>query len=286
METLPVRWEKHFDEEDRRRNPPPNDPFDRSDPRCILHFLTDSLSSAVRQVPPELFSTPPDILKKLAWPPVMVDERLIKGPPPWARQVHIAFWNEYGRCVSNEEKTMDMSLVWDSSACNKSLFLRQIVTLPPRVAWLLRPSPAYDLLISEIHQLSLERMRAIMDEDSTGNPKLMHVQAQIFEHFDMRAKGAIIQRIDQRTLNVNTTVAPPITGGKSAPKTMAELEREIAALEAKSKSLSQPGVIEVDITKSSGASRRPDPTPIEIEVTNVEEPKNSSQRTRPGSQGI
>lgn len=238
------------------------DPFDETNPRALINLVGSRIREGINAIPPSYFEMEEAPLRRLAYPPSPDDPPGTRTiVPSWARKCRIAFWEEYDKCQRNNEECMDSSAIY-AEHCHRGEFYNKLVAHPARLALLLRPSAPYRLLLAELHELGLERMREVLDlpvtsDNGAPNVKLIDMQQRIFEHIDMRKKGAIIQRIDQRTLSLSGTLPPGAlppggTGALPPPqRTMAELNLELLALEKRSKELSQPGVIDVDLTRST-----------------------------------
>lgn len=68
------------------------------------------------------------------------------------------------------------------------------------------------------------------------------------QHIDTRLKGAVIQRIEQKNLNVNVE-AGGSAGIPEKPLTMDDIDARLARLRRESKSLEAPGSVQVDLMK-------------------------------------
>lgn len=140
--------------------------------------------------------------------------------------------------------------------CHAKFFNTRFISDPAKLMWMLHPPVGYDLNLKEIHLLSLRCMRAamaleIVDDNGKPNVKLIEAQMKIFQHIDMRIKGAVIQRIDQRNLNVNmnANASPEVEKevNRISSMTMEEIETRIKFLERKSKGLEAPGNVSVQL---------------------------------------
>lgn len=222
--------------------------FDESDPRSLVNLLPHFVKELVAKLPTELYEKTEAELRSMIFGE---DEK----EDETSSRLRVAFWDEYDRVQRYEEDQMDMRRVTDR-ICTPVYLNKRFLSDPLKLAWLLHPPVGYDLNLKEIHLLSLRAMRAAMElptTDGKGKPnvKLIEAQMKIFQHVDMRIKGAVIQRIDQRNLNVNMNAdaSPEVAKevNRISSMTMEEIEDRIKFLEGKSKSLEAPGNVSVQL---------------------------------------
>lgn len=170
------------------------------------------------------------------------------------------FWDEYDRCQRHKLRTMDTYRIIHG-VCSLGYFTNRFLGNNDNVAWLIVAPTDYLKQMKEILQMGSAQFREIVgmsnfNQDGSPNTKLMDVKFKIIQHIDMRVKGAIIQRIDQRNVNVNldgnseagqmaaADIARPV-----GELSMSEVDDKLRALEKKSLALSAPARIEVDMMK-------------------------------------
>lgn len=162
--------------------------------------------------------------------------------PEMPYRLRIAFWDEYDRVIRYGEPMMLLDNVYNG-ICHLTRFRKEIGN-PKYFAWLLKPPTGYTLLLKEMSQLALQRQLEVMRlpiTDSKGRPnvKLIEAQHKIFQHLDTRLKGAVVQKIEQKNLNVsidgNTKSLAP-----ARQLTLDEVNKELERLRKVSESLSAP----------------------------------------------
>lgn len=162
-------------------------------------------------------------------------EELRRGHSVVLLRLRTNFWLEYESAVSTGRK-MKMSNIF-GGICSDEYFTRKVITDNKKMAAILSPPSDYVASVKEALQAGLETIRQILsakvvDEDGFLIPRAADVVLKAYALIDMRVKGAIVQRIDQRTLNMNMnqTLAP---GQITIPKSMEDVDRELAELRQK-----------------------------------------------------
>lgn len=118
-------------------------------------------------------------------------------------------------------------------------YLERIYTLPYAVAWLLCPTLNYETRVESLLERSYDRMREILDlplKDDNGavDMKVANLILQVAKMTDMRSRGGYVERIEQKTLNVNASAreAQAMFGGKEV-LSLDQIEERIKLLEGK-----------------------------------------------------
>lgn len=221
------------------------DNFDRSNPRSVINLLPAFIQDQALKISSEIFNKTDEELAKELFPP---DGEV----PQQHARLKIAFWEEYDLCQRHEADRMDLTRCL-GGLVTVSRFRNILASQPHFLAWLLKPPASYTIVLKEIHELSLKNQLEIMkmpiiNADGKPNVKLIEAQHRIFQHTDIRLKGSFIQRIEQKSLNVNLEgKAPPIKNNK--PLTLDEIESQIAALKARSQALESPEQVKLDAHK-------------------------------------
>lgn len=245
--------------------------FDVENPRSMINLLPKVLRDYAVLVPQEFFEMTEDQLKLACFDTgVAFDE---------ARRLRLSFWDEYDRAARYDSGKMDMKNI-TGGICAHMYFLKKYVTNQKWLAWMLTPPTGYIAALTDIHEISLRQMLAIVqlplerDDKGRWDVKLMNLQKSIYERADARLKGAIAQvqqisqTVDQRNVNVNIAATPSQAKGMLGPNTgpsslsFEEVESRIRLLEKKSVSLQAPSHIETDLMR--------DISPVRPEVIVVE----------------
>lgn len=233
------------------------------DPRQFVHLMPHAMRLCVDRLDAKYFELSEEELKLECFGE--------EEPTATAQRLRIAFWDEYDRVQRLNEPVIQMRNVV-KGICQLPHFVNRFMANPNYLAWMLHAPSDYTNSLKEIHQLSIRVLRKIMlmnPEMPNGLPnvKLIEAQNKIFQHVDMRIKGAIIQRIDQRNLNVNVNTEADETNAKAANHaarlTMTEIDDKLALLQKRSQALAAPSAITVDLMKNT--------LPDIIEVDGTEE---------------
>lgn len=170
-------------------------------------------------------------------------------PPEWFR-LRISFWDEYDRVIRHELMQMDLTVAW-RGLVTLPWFIAKANSNPKYLAWILSSPPSYELLLREISELALERQLQVMrlpvvnQDTGKANVRLIEMQLKIFQFIDIRLKGAVVQKIEQKSLNVNVNGNVP----KSLPArqlSLAELNEELMRLRKVSEQLMAPVNVRLD----------------------------------------
>lgn len=169
---------------------------DQSDPRSVINLVSDRTRAAmlhvVRTYPHYLNKSEHELLKLLK--PSEIDDK-----------VRLLFWIEYNRAQDSNTK-MVMSHTY-SKVMSRDCFF-DLLKVPRRVAWIMSPPEEYMISL----EASLNHGRRNMDKimrmslfDEKG--KLRTAEAKVFlkafELLDNRVKGAVVQRIEQKTASLH-----------------------------------------------------------------------------------
>lgn len=248
--------------------------LDQENPRSLYNLLPSALKQKVDSVEESLFFLEEDELTQRAF---FRDQPDVKS-----NRIRISFWREYDSCIGLKRPTIDVNQAVKGLG-GPLAFYKQWCASEARVAWLLKTPLDYELQISDLHQAGLRQLEALMqlkpvNPDGSLNKAVAELQFKIYQSLDARIKGAVVQRIDQRTLNVNTNVNPTDKQSaevqKAASLTMDEINERLASLEEKSQRLSSPSHrprLEVGIIEKVG--------PAEADLVE-EERRQQSRRER------
>jgi len=222
-----------------------------SNQQQFLNLLPAFLQEKIAQLPATLFDLSEEELSA----------RLFgEEEPSEAHQLlRQAFWDEYDRCLRYKVPMMDVYRIIHG-VCSLGYFTNRFLREPENLAWLIVAPTDYLKSMKELLLMGTAQFREILkmpnaNPDGSPNTKLMDVKFKIIQHVDMRVKGAIIQRIDQRNINVNLDGDSP-DGQKALADSrpveelgMNEVDAKLKELEKKSLALSAPARIEVDLMK-------------------------------------
>lgn len=229
--------------------------FDKEDPRSFFNLLPTYLQGRYEEIPPELFELSEEEIRKQLFGNEQPDETTAK--------LRIGLWDEYDRVQRYKEPKISMERVCNG-VCTHAYFIRKVVPNDARLVWMLHQTSDYNLSLAELHQISLRQMRSIMvlpitDPSGKPNTRLIEIQNKIFQHLDMRFKGAIIQRIDQRNINLTGQLTEEQTKAAIPPpreETMEDINRRLEAARQKSELLMAPSLVHADLAPISPQPER------------------------------
>lgn len=180
---------------------------------------------------------------------------LQKKVKPTAEQnrLRLAFWREYERAIQTTENMLPENIY--KGIMPKENFDRMVKNEPRVMAWILKQPTNYVNMMEEALSFSMHRVREIlemplykMETKAIPMPsgKVKNMQKRVpnvpvaklildtMKLLDVRVKGAIVQKVQQevKTESKNFTANVNIGSG-SQPKTLAEINAEIAKLEGK-----------------------------------------------------
>ena len=210
--------------------------------RHFLKLLPRFVQDRVSSIPHHWWDfSEAEIIQK-TWP-----EHL--SPDETAARLRISLWDEYDRCFRFKLTSIDLAKCL-RGICTIGYFRSRMLADSGKVVFLCTPPPVYENTVRVLHQKGLSELEKILQlpvflPDGTADAKIADVKRRIYESLDMRIKGAVVQRIDQRNMNINIEGDPSMMSGVVAKPdemlSMDELESELKKLEATSARLSVPG---------------------------------------------
>lgn len=149
--------------------------------------------------------------------------------------LRLGFWKEYDQ-AQHENRKMNMPLI-HAGICEKPQF-SQIWRFPHKVAWITNRPMAYDVMMSEALEFGISQLRDILELDHSKeggkiDTKLIEAKIKIVKMLDDRVKGAVLQRIEQKTLGVNVHTTDKQVASLAMAGSMEEIERKLADLRKK-----------------------------------------------------
>jgi len=209
--------------------------------RHFLRLLPKFVADRVRAAPTTWWDKSEAEIVRETWPEH-------NSPDDVCARLRIALWDEYDRCFRFKLGALDFERCL-RGICTIGYFRSRILSDFGKLAFLCTAPPVYENQVRLLHQKGLSELQKILAlpneyPDGTADSKIADVKRRIYESLDMRLKGAVIQRIDQRNINVNIDGDPSMAGDAPKPDEMLamdEIEAEIRKLEETSARLSIPG---------------------------------------------
>jgi hypothetical protein len=222
---------------------------DAENPKALVNVVRPEIREKIARVPADLFSLTEDELEK----------RSPKGQFTWVdRRLRVSWWQEYTRATENHPRMMKMTEVV-KGICSRNYFYEHVLADKVRLAFLLTPPSNYEVATEEALLRGVDRIREILDfplydEQGRPQPKNAEVMIKAYMLLDQRVKGAVIQRIEQKNLNLN--VGKPQNSNDALTDEEAERKlTELMEIAARGRSsLPQPQTIEVESTVENPAS--------------------------------
>ena len=152
------------------------------------------------------------------------------GMTPTLQRLRMALWHEY-EGVRDNHRVFKLTNVM-AGICGPTTF-SDLTDDPHKLAFLICPPADYVVSLKEAHQAGLEKLREIFsaqitDDEGYLNPKAADMVIKAYALIDARLKGAIVQRIDQRTITANAQLSQAQTkAALGIPTDMDLLEKEL-----------------------------------------------------------
>jgi hypothetical protein len=229
---------------------------DAENPKALVNVVRPEIREKISRVPADLFSLTEEELER----------RSPKGQFTWVdRRLRVSWWQEYTRATENHPRMMKMTEVVDG-ICSRNYFYDHVLADKVRLAFILTPPSNYTVATEEALLRAVDRVREILDfplydEQGRPQPKNAEVVIKAFMLLDQRVKGAVIQRIEQKNLNLNV--------GKQASTTDTLTDEEAE------KKLSE--LMEI---AARGRSSLPQPAPIDVESTIETNPTGDTDESK------
>ena len=225
-----------------------------------VEYVNDSNPDSVK------LKAPPEFAKALDMQDVWLllkynDEfELQKKVKPTAEQnrLRLAFWREYERAIQVKEDMNPENIY--KGIVSKENFYHVIKKNPKVVAWILKQPTNYVNMMEEALSFSMHRVREILEmpmykmivkevPQPSGKTKVMQKRVpdtavaklilDTMKLLDVRVKGAIVQTVKQHikseSTSQNYTANLNINAKSDEPKTLAEINAQIAKLESGNK---------------------------------------------------
>lgn len=232
--------------------------LDASDPRNVINLMSHFMKEHALAIPTRYWEMSETELQAEVFGQ---DSR----PDTILNRLRIAFWDEYERC-QKELCQMEVRRII-SNICPQPYFIKKVVPVAAHFAWVLTPPPSYMASVKEVLNFSLDRQREVLlvspvKSDGTVDTKLAEIQLKIAAMADMRINGAIVQRIDQRSINMNLNANANDDATKkanlTAMTTMEELDARIREVKAAQKRISIPAQLRAPDILDSPSQRQHD----------------------------
>lgn len=146
-----------------------------------------------------------------------------------------SFWNEYENAVAANRKMRLSQII--AGVCTETFLRNKVLPENEKMAFILSPPSDYLVVVKEALNAGLDTLRQIVSAnvikaDGSLDTKAADTIIKAVALLDMRVKGAIVQRVDQRTLNMNINQELP-KGKTALPTSVEDLDRELDEVKKK-----------------------------------------------------
>lgn len=210
------------------------DVWTRSDPRSVINLVPPAVGEAMllaAKAKPDLFG----VDERTLWNTLRLSN---KCPSPTDNRLRLKFWDEYDRAQA-ELKNIIISNV-TPGVCSREYFTQNYLASPEKVAWLLCPPASYVVKMEEALAFGIEQLRDILELPTTSpsgrvDTKLAELKAKIVAMMDIRVKGAITQKIEQKSMNINVQTSDKQVANRALQGSMEDIEKRLRELKKRDK---------------------------------------------------
>lgn len=204
---------------------------DRSVSTSVISICPDFLKDAIDRIPNEAFTMTDREINCLFRKPGQYDAHAEID-----EKLRISFWREYHEAAA-QGKALNIRAVI-AGICQYGYFIKNFVSHPWRLAYMLVPPADYVTTMEELLKLGLEQIRDILllphIDPVTGRPdaRMADVKMKILERVENRVKGMVAHRVETRNLNLNAEVEAPTRklSGAENLTTIEEIEARLSEL--------------------------------------------------------
>lgn len=206
--------------------------FNSENPVAIINLVSPSIRQRIEDAYaklPELFSLDEIELGKClraehSYNPSAVDNRL-----------RLKFWFEYDRVVLYQGTKKMIAANFLAGVCTDDFFYNSYLKNTVRVSWLLCPPTSYITKAKEGLDYGLDQIREILqmpiEVNGRRDLRLAALKITIVKMLDDRVQGSVVQRVEQKTTQVNVNTTAGEINQIAREMSMEEIERKIAALQ-------------------------------------------------------
>jgi hypothetical protein len=147
--------------------------------------------------------------------------------------IRFQFWREYERAIA-EQTPFNIANVC-RGICGEELFYK-IYSKPLPLVWMLAQPKAYTARMEETLYFGLNQLRDVLelpnvDEKGKLNTKLLELKAKIVHMVDQRMRGGIIQRLEQKSMNLQVHTSDKSVADAMVENSTEALQKRLASLE-------------------------------------------------------
>lgn len=178
------------------------------------------------------------------------------------QRIRFGLWAEYDACKRSENGRLMQPAQILAGLCTRPMFER-LMRDNLIAAFILCPPANYNVVVKEALNRGLERIREIVDAPVLDNegyliPRAADAVIKAVQMLDTRVKGAVIQKVDQRSINYNMNkemdARLPVQG--QLPQSMEDLDKLLLEAQTKLKQINSAPVKEtilIEAKKDDGS---------------------------------
>lgn len=172
--------------------------LNKDEPQSLYHLIPEYTFNLFLKIPDKFLQMDARTLRTHVKPGLTLEA------------MRTSFWVEYNYAVSENRKMVVKRI--HAGICSEDYFYKNVLVTPLFLAWLLQPPEDYTKAMQALLVRSTERIYELLDTpfvktDDNGkvtvDHKVMSLVLQAHKHLEERVKGSVVQRIEQKSLNVN-----------------------------------------------------------------------------------
>lgn len=201
--------------------------FQKENPRSLYNLCPKRLRSAMDRIPEPYYKLSEE----------EIDEKIDakanwKKVRPTLNCLRFRLWEQYNIVIVKEAAGISMEKICEG-ICPVNYLSGSILRNPLLTAWLIFPPKSYEEAAKEALMLGVGQLRKILTFpiwDDKGNPNLKtaKLQLDVIKVLDARLKGAPVQRVEKKNLNVSGSMKD--IKNLSENENMKELEAQLKTL--------------------------------------------------------
>lgn len=213
-------------------NPYPLELWNRAEPRAVINLVPGALANAMLEAGkarPDLFGMD----ERTLWKQLRSDS---KQPTATDNRLRIKFWDEYDRAQADNSR-MEVKNIF-AGICVREYFYGHYLAKPEKVAWMMCAPASYEVKMEEALAFGIEQLRDILELDHVSasgriDVKLLELKAKIVAMMDQRVKGAVVQRVENKNMNLNISTSDQTVAKKAMAGTMEQIEKRLKELDSR-----------------------------------------------------
>lgn len=151
-------------------------------------------------------------------------------PTPLDYAIRRSFWKAVDTAKSVGKEKIPTARIYEG-VCTRNWFEEAFIVNPLRLAWMLRPIVPHEAFYEAINKAAIEKILTIV-EQAEIDPKMLPILAKIAEMSANRAFGAVVQKTQIQSRNLNVELKQSHGGDSPPPPDQLQLSQKIEAMQA------------------------------------------------------